>query len=112
MRRGRSGRRLSPSAPDARYMLRWIDRLVEVAKSEPQRFPDDAVRDAVERVPEGRAQYDYLRRLRRPIEELGNVSAIGVVGSDVYDKLLVLRALKPYFPDCVFFTTDLDDSLE
>jgi hypothetical protein len=65
--------------------------------------------EVVERPPEGRSQYDYLKRLPERIRaELpeGPV-AIGVVGSDVYDKLLVLRALRPQFPDCVFFTTDL-----
>ena len=62
----------------------------------------------VERPPEGRSQYDYLKRLRARIEQFNDVTAIGVVGTDVYDKLLVLRELKPHFPDCVFFTTDLD----
>lgn len=39
--------RPTAAAPDARYMLRWIDRLVEVAHSEPERFPDDDSRNAV-----------------------------------------------------------------
>lgn len=64
--------------------------------------------EIVERPPQGRSQYDYLRRLQPRIEQLDDIAAIGVVGSDVYDKLLVLRALKPICPDCVFFTTDLD----
>ena len=51
--------------------------------------------EIVERPPEGRTQYDYLKRLRHRLQTLPNVKAIGVVGSDVYDKLLVLRALKP-----------------
>ncbi len=71
-------------------------------------------------LPQGRSQRDYLRRLERQILELharlrregdGQITAIGVVGSDIYDKLLVLRALRPHFPDCVFFTTDLDARL-
>src|SRR5262249_5683002 len=33
---------------------------------------------------------------------------IGIVGSDVYDKLLLFRGLRPYFPQALFFTTDLD----
>ena len=37
--------------------------------------------------------------------------AIGVLGSDVYDKLLVLRALRDEFPTAWFFTTDLDARL-
>ena len=39
------------------------------------------------------------------------IKAIGVVGSDVYDKLIVLRALKKEFPHIIFFTTDLDARL-
>ncbi len=38
----------------------------------------------------------------------GGRIAIGIVGSDEYDKLLVLQALRPAFPDVLFFTTDLD----
>jgi hypothetical protein len=34
-----------------------------------------------------------------------------VLGSDFYDKLLVLRALRPRFPQTIFFTTDLDARL-
>jgi len=34
-----------------------------------------------------------------------------VLGSDVYDKLLILQALKKSFPYVVFFTTDLDARL-
>lgn len=72
-------------------------------KSSPAEFPH-----VIGRLPEGRSQYDYLERLWQQIQQVGDVKAIGVVGSDVYDKLLVLRALKTHFPDCVFFTTDLD----
>ncbi len=36
------------------------------------------------------------------------VVAVGVLGSDVYDKLIVLQALRPELPQAVFFTTDLD----
>ncbi len=100
------------------WILRGIDGKLpgddaELGKSSNQASMNGA-RDGhgiVERPPEGRTQYDYLKRLReriRNIEEGGDVSAIGVIGSDVYDKLLVLRALKPHFPNSVFFTTDLD----
>ena len=65
---------------------------------------------------EGRSQYDYLRRLGDAIARLDNdkefaehgVKAIGIVGSDVYDKLLILQALRSRFKDKIFFTTDLD----
>jgi hypothetical protein len=69
---------------------------------------DNTLPEIIERRPEGRSQYDYMRRLARRIEAQPGVRAIGILGSDVYDKLLVLRALKPQFPGCLFFTTDLD----
>ncbi|MGR8929205.1 MAG: hypothetical protein ACU836_01105 [Gammaproteobacteria bacterium] len=71
--------------------------------------------------PEGQSQKDYLRRMAERIEKLNKelennnqssqIRAIGVLGSDAYDKLLVLKALRPKFPNVVFFTTDLDSRL-
>ncbi len=70
--------------------------------------------------PEGRSQKDYLRRLAdeisrtdRKLKASGDrgIRAIGVLGSDVYDKLLILRVLRERFPKAVFFTTDLDAAL-
>ncbi|UVT18590.1 MAG: hypothetical protein H8K03_12215 [Nitrospira sp.] len=64
--------------------------------------------------PEGRSQLDYIRRIERRIKEFMRSNerlAIGVVGSDVYDKLLVLQALREHFPRALFFTTDLDERL-
>lgn len=70
--------------------------------------------------PNGQGQFDYLRRLtahlRRTDEGLrqsgeGRIRAIGVLGSDVFDKLLVLQAVRPEFPDALFFTTDFDVTL-
>ena len=66
--------------------------------------------------PEGRGQLDYVLRLAAALkeEEAKNgeeFKAIGVLGSDVYDKLLILQALRPAFPRAVFFTTDLNARL-
>jgi hypothetical protein len=66
--------------------------------------------------PVGSAQLDYLRRLSDKIVALdtrlraeGNrIGAIGVLGTDPYDKLLVMQALHPPLPEAIFFTTDLD----
>jgi hypothetical protein len=85
----------------------------------------------------GRGQLDYLRRLTLELASrrddpscrwisralyLGDgagdasrcarrIKAIGLIGSDVYDKLLVLQALRSAFPRYIFFTTDLDARL-
>lgn len=65
--------------------------------------------------PEGRGQLDYVVRLAEALkkEEANNVEfkAIGVLGGDVYDKLLILQALRAKFPRAVFFTTDLNARL-
>lgn len=65
----------------------------------------------------GANRSDYLRRLGRVIkdelsDEPGEVRAIGVLGSDVYDKLLVLQAMRSSFPNALFFTTDADARYE
>jgi len=71
---------------------------------------------------EGRSQFDYLRRiakqmrafdeeLRRSSSDHRGLEAVGVLGNDVHDKLLVLQALRPELPDAIFFTTDLDARL-
>ena len=72
--------------------------------------------------PEGQNQKDYLRRLADHILELDQnlktddnkkgVAAIGVLGSDVHDKLMILEALRQHFPHKLFFTTDLGCCLQ
>ena len=66
---------------------------------------------------EGESQFDYLTRLGDRIKDLeselkqqgrGRIDAFGIVGSDPYDKLVILQALRSSFPNAVFFTTDLD----
>ncbi|MBA2658087.1 MAG: hypothetical protein H0U72_00625 [Nitrosospira sp.] len=67
---------------------------------------------------EGDSQLDYLRRLAtimreddKPRDRDEQLKAIGIFGSDLYDKLLILQALRGQFPDAIFFTTDLDARL-
>ncbi len=63
----------------------------------------------------GPSQIDYIERLAQRLrDDAGDplygyrVVAVGILGSDIYDKLLLLQALRPQFPDAVFFSTDLD----
>jgi hypothetical protein len=83
------------------------------SKDSSKNRPDPSTKDRAE----GQGQYDYLRRLGDRIQQLDTelrsrdqrgIEAVGVLGSDVYDKLLVLQALRPLFPGAWFFTTDLD----
>jgi hypothetical protein len=77
----------------------------------------EQLEDAPPEHAEGRNQFDYLRRLADEIDRLDDdkasfakngVKAIGLVGSDLYDKLLILQALRSRFKEKIFFTTDLD----
>ena len=64
--------------------------------------------------PFGPSQADYLRRIADKMKKESaqyDFRAIGVLGNDVYDKLWVLRALRPKFPNMIFFTTDYDAAL-
>jgi len=64
--------------------------------------------------PSGQDQFDYIRRLTERIKQeysKHKVGAIGVLGNDIYDKLLILRAMRGQFPSAIFFTTDLDARL-
>ena len=77
--------------------------------------------------PVGASQYDYIRRLGKRIflelnelttqhfktgtDERLEVKAIGVLGSDPYDTLLILQALREHFPNALYFITDLDARL-
>src|SRR5262245_55825549 len=69
----------------------------------------DALAGGLKERPEGTSQLDYVRALATRIEEEGEgAKAIGILGSDPYDALLILKALRPAFPYAVFFTVDLD----
>ena len=87
----------------------------------------------------GVAQHDYVRRLADRIGDdlskpsdreqednscksvsaeenvIGKITGrpvvVGVLGTDVYDKLLILQALRERLPTATFFTTDLDARL-
>jgi len=66
---------------------------------------------------EGMDQSDYLRRLAAQLQsqdtefrrqgEPGYV-AVGLLGADVYDKLMILRALRQALPNAIFFTNNID----
>jgi hypothetical protein len=79
----------------------------------------------------GPGQLDYLRRMGITLTAMQGalplgcdegqphdtrchpryIKAIGVLGTDIYDKLLILQELRPSFPDAILFTFDLDGRL-
>ena len=113
----------------------------EAAKSESRPSDTESVQPSPFERPVGRRRLDYLQRLTGQLRRLDRdlrrgryeyselfpgdedepptriggdergLAAIGVLGSDVYDKLLILQALREEFQHIVFFTTDLDASL-
>jgi hypothetical protein len=67
--------------------------------------------------PEGEGQFDYIRRLVAQLRSqdadwrlkgCGQIAAVGVLGTDVFDKLIILQALRAELPGATPFTTDLD----
>jgi hypothetical protein len=69
----------------------------------------DALAGGLRERPEGTSQLDYVRALAMRIEDEGEgAKAIGILGTDPYDAMLILKALRPAFPHAVFFTVDLD----
>jgi len=82
----------------------------------PDAKPGPASSESLERA-EGDSQFDHLRRLaarmrsehdRLVRDGKPGITTVGVLGSDLYDKLLVLQAVRQEFPTAAFFTTDLD----
>lgn len=106
---------------ETRYFFRGLDGATtfDSAAERPgasKEKDSSAATSAAVEWPEARDQLDYLRRLAislktseaEPGAAGGPIGAIGLLASDVHDKLLVLQALHESFPDKVFFTTDLD----
>ncbi|MHC4645312.1 MAG: hypothetical protein ACYTBJ_07410 [Planctomycetota bacterium] len=92
-----------------------LDRVQSAEKAPARRQPTFS--EAPE-FPTGSSQADYIRRLARNLAEKyqhpgrkDRLKAIGILGSDVYDKLILLQALRQEFSDVIFFTTDLDARL-
>lgn len=105
---------------------RGLDGFVAGEKAPPNNKPVNRsgsgalIDEADLRRPTGTAQYDYLRRLTADIREQNTarryeggrgIRAVILLGSDVYDKLLILRALRPELPGVLFVTTDLNTQL-
>jgi len=80
---------------------------------------DSAAKRATVERPVGDGQVDYLRRIGQVVSQKQSdlrsrgrsISAVGVLGTDFYDKLLVLQAVRGALPEALAFMTDLDTEL-
>lgn len=85
------------------------------------RTPGEALSRSIEPsplpVPFGTTQFDYIARLgeqlrwenwNRRAKGAGAIRAIGLIGTDIDDKLALLKVLRPRFPDALFFTNEMD----
>lgn len=113
------------SRPDQVMMVRYLRGLDKSKGSSQQGGKASAIRaTSVEQalslaleqraeMPFGESQLDYAERLARELKETGGgrVKAVGILGSDVYDKLILVQAFRRSFPQALFFTTDLDARL-
>ena len=110
------------------HYLRGIDGMLpgtsvaEDAKTEEEKKETEEKKQSslAREMTEGLNQADYLRRLALELVERNEefrrqgkseIKAVGVLGSDVYDKLLVMEALRDSLPNAIFFTTSLDARL-
>jgi hypothetical protein len=77
--------------------------------------PDHTGHDSVEPA-EGTTQFDYIRRLVNSMylqkvpfwPQVERPDAIVIFGTDVYDKLALLKFLRQTLKNCAYYTTDLD----
>jgi hypothetical protein len=102
---------------DGRLPGEWA----KAAEGEDKQKGQEGVQPKPEEATEGLDQSDFLRRLARHLKDEdarwrrtgeGGIRAIGLLGSDIYDKLMILRALRPVFRDAVFFTNNFDAHFE
>jgi len=107
--------------------IRGIDGVLDERVTEKKKTDKKKGRETSSRIderdlrrPTGSSQYDYLRRLTAEIKNKddkmrlsgGNgVRAVVLLGNDVYDKLLIMRALRAELPGAIFATTDLNAQL-
>lgn len=90
--------------PESRDQLDYLRRVAtSLRESEGRREHFDAQRQDEPDCTRPDATREENRR-----QPVGPIGAIGILASDVHDKLLVMQALHEKFADKVFFTTDMD----
>jgi hypothetical protein len=70
-------------------------------------LPDDPAKTREGNFPAGPHQLDYIARLADQFSQR-NIRVIGIIGGDIYDKQLIIQALRQRNSTAVIFTTDAD----
>jgi hypothetical protein len=104
--RGASAAKERPHGPSQYDYLRRMSRsILDIQASlvsQEEKRSEESAEDAKTGT-RGSASKPRLRSLMQP-----RIRAVGVIGSDTFDKLLILQAVKPLLPEATFFTVDLD----
>lgn len=85
-------------------LVLWLPEVLLSSSPQTIRSPEDALAQLFTRqaaMPLGESQLDYVDRLAEKLRRslsVGRVRAVGVLGGDLYDKLILLRSLRSRFP--------------
>jgi len=114
-------RGLSGLPPEGRNPGQSPDFPTSIQRAAEAQTPGEALSRSIEPAPLpppfGPSQFDYVARMGEELrrtdsknqrEGLGVIRAIGLIGTDVDDKLALLKVLRPRFPDALFFTNEMD----
>ena len=112
-------RGISGLTPEGRSTREFIDRPSQRAVE--TGTPGEALSRAIEPAylppPFGASQFDYIARLGEDLlrqqkdmrlKGKGEIQSFVLIGTDVDDKLAMLKVLRPRFPSALFFTNDMD----
>jgi len=104
--RGAAAAKERPQGPSQYDYLRRMSRsILDIQAwllSQEEKRSEEAAKAGVK----GTASKPRPARLRSLMQP--RIRSVGVLGSDTFDKLLILQAVKPLLPEATFFTVDLD----
>jgi hypothetical protein len=95
-----------PQGPSQLDYLRRMSRSILDIQTSLLSQEEKRSEEAAEASVKGTASKPRPTRLRSLMQP--RIRAVGVIGSDTFDKLLILQAVKPLLPEATFFTVDLD----
>ena len=114
-------RGISGAAPGGRASREFIDAPTDGQRAAEAKTPGEALSRSIEPPPMpppfGENQFDYIARLGEDIARQdrylrasgqGQIETVLLIGTDVDDKLALLKVLRPRFPSALFITNEMD----